>query len=78
MKEGYVLKKAKLWAKGESLEPLYSIEVDLLGEYFNIKIPKCFHHFINSKNPNCIYTTGAERTIFKTLTKIKNKLEELE
>lgn len=77
MNNEFILKNAKLWSKGEECEPLEAIDISVLGEYLDIKIPQCFHHFISSDNPNHIRITGAEKTIFKTLTKIKNRLEEL-
>ena len=70
-----IIENAKRWSKGEDCFRLKQLDVLILGETLNIRIPKSFKHFHYSDNPNHIITTGAEKSIFKTLDKIKNKLQ---
>ncbi len=44
-----IIENAKLWAKGEECLPIEPLDVLILGEVLNIKIPACFHHFVESK-----------------------------
>lgn len=69
-----IMINAILWAKGEECNPLEQLDIMMIGEYLNIKIPKCFHHFVRSENINQVMVTGAEKTIFKTLDKLKDRL----
>lgn len=62
------------WAKGEECCPIRQIDVFLLGEYLDINIPTQFYKFIESSNRNSVIVTGAEKTIYKTLDKIADKL----
>jgi len=71
-----IMDNAKRWANDEDCLPLYQLDVAILGEVLKIKIPKCFHHFHYSEGPTHIKTTGASKTIWKTLDKIRNKLKE--
>lgn len=70
-----IIENAKKWSKGEECIRLKQLDILILGEELNIRIPKSFKHFHCSTNPNDIKVTGAERTIIKTLDKIKNKLQ---
>ena len=69
-----ILENAILWAKGEECDSLTQLDILLIGEYVKVSIPKCFHHFIRSDNRDHARLTGAERTIFKTLLKLKDAL----
>lgn len=69
-----IMLNAISWAKGEECNPLDQIDIMMMGEYLNIKIPKCFHHFVRSENINKVMVTGAERTIFNTLDRLKDGL----
>lgn len=69
-----IIKNPILWAKGEECDPLTQLDILLIGEYVKVNILKCFHHFIRSDKNDCARLTGAERTIFKTLDKLKYAL----
>ena len=69
-----IIDNAKKWANNENCLPLYQLDVAILGEVLGVRIPKCFHRFHYSEEPTHIKTTGADKTIWKTLDKIRNKL----
>ncbi|HFD2033482.1 TPA: hypothetical protein ACF2DD_002059 [Clostridium perfringens] len=69
-----IIENAKLWAKGEECLSLEPLDILILGEVLNIKIPTCFHHFIRSESPTRVRASGAFKTIYKVLEKIQNKL----
>ncbi|MCC0684039.1 hypothetical protein [Clostridioides sp. ZZV14-6345] len=75
MKIEDVMRNAIEWANGKECMELYILDIFIISEYLDIKIPTCFeNNFIATKNINQITTTGAEKTIFKILDKIKIKL----
>lgn len=69
-----VLRNAISWAKGEDCLPLTQLDVCIVTEYLDLNLPQCFYHFVESDNVNDVRATGAHKTIFKVLDKIKDKL----
>lgn len=69
-----IIENALNWVKGEDCNPLEQLDIAILGEYLNIKIPKCFDNFVYSESRNNIKTYGAEKTIYKTLDKLADAL----
>lgn len=69
-----IIENALNWAKGEDCIPLEQLDVAILGEYLNVRIPKCFDKFICSESRNKVTAYGAEPTIFKTLDKLADEL----
>ena len=71
-----IIENAIEWSNDRECDPLYPIDILIIGDYLDVKIPKCFNRFIESKSRNRIRCTGAEKTIFKTLDRIAEKLKE--
>ena len=69
-----VIQNALNWAKGEKCNPLEQLDVAILGEYLSLRIPKCFDKFVYSESKNQAKVYGPEKTVFKTLDRIANKL----
>lgn len=70
-----VMRNAIEWANGKDCMELYVLDIFIISEYLDIKIPACFvNNFIATKNINQASVTGAEKTIFKILDKIKIQL----
>ena len=69
-----IIENAKRWANNEDCNPLEQLDILILGEYLKMNIPKCFEKFIYTENRNQAKVYGAEKTIFKTLDKIANKI----
>ena len=72
-----IINNAIEWANNRECLPLEQLDIVVIGEYYNIRIPKCFHNFVYSENPNHAKVCGSEKTIFKTLDKIKSTITEL-
>ena len=69
-----ILENAIEWANNRECLPLEPYDIIVLGEHYKIRIPQCFYHFICSENVNHVKTNGAEKTIFKTLDKIRKAI----
>lgn len=69
-----ILENAIDWANERDCLPLEQYDIVVLGEYYHVRIPKCFNKFVSSTNPNCIRLSGAEKTIYKTLDKIRKAI----
>ncbi|MBN3375733.1 hypothetical protein CF087_17860 [Clostridium botulinum] len=72
-----ILENAIDWANNRDCLPLEQYDIIVIGEYYKIKIPSCFHNFVCSENPNHIETYGAEKTIYKTLDKIVKHIQKV-
>lgn len=71
-----IIENALSWAKGEECDPLEQLDIAILGEYLNVRIPKCFDKFVHSESRNSVRLCGAEKTIYKTLDKLADELLE--
>lgn len=72
--ENKVLEAAKEWVHGNnSIDN--TIELAIIAEHYNVKLPACMHHFQYSDSPGAACCTGAYKTIFKVLDKLKNAIE---
>lgn len=73
----YNLESATAWVRGESVisnvEELLSI-----ADHYNINLPRYSHHFLYSENPNHLVATGAWRGLSNFLTKLANRVREVE
>lgn len=71
--EDEVIESAKEWIYGEnSIDN--QIELLMIAEYYNVRLPSCCHHFIYSDSPNDLCATGAFKTLYKVLDKLKNAI----
>ena len=71
-----IMENAILWAKGEECDPLYQLDVSVIGGYLNMNLNKCFHNFDYSENVNHVKAYSSHKTIFKQLERIQKKLLE--
>ncbi len=71
-----IIDNLKLWANGKDCDIIEQFAIAIAGEVYDISIPKAFYHFISSDNPNSCCATGAHKTIFRTLDKIKKVIVE--
>lgn len=69
-----IISNALSWARGEDCSPLEQLDVAMLGECLNIRIPKCFDKFVYSESRNRVKLYGSEKTIYKTLDKLADEL----
>lgn len=67
-----IIDSLKDWIKGESSIDGY-LELAIICEYFNIRIPKAASNFISSENPNDVKASGNMQT-FKTLFSLMDKI----
>lgn len=73
-----IIENAKLWANNEECLPIEPLDIIILGDYFKIKIPSCFHHFVRSECPTTVRASGAFKTIYKVLDKIQQALLQID
>lgn len=67
--EKIVIDSAKDWINGEaSIDN--QMELIMIADYYDVKLPACMYHFQYSNNPNHICATGAFKTIYKTMDKL--------
>ena len=66
------------WANERPCMPLEQFDIVVLGDILDMWIPKGFNNFILSKKINHALLTGAEKTILKTLDRIKEAILERE
>jgi len=71
-----IIQNAIEWANKRDCLPLEQLDIVVIADYYKIKIPSCFCNFVHSDNVNHIKTYGSEKTIFKTMDKIRNKILE--
>ena len=67
--EEFILESAKKWVNGESSID-NQVDLVMIAEKYNVKLPACMHHFRYSNNPNEVCLTGAAKTIYKTMSKL--------
>lgn len=73
-----IIDSLKDWIKGESSIDGY-LELAVICEHFNIRIPKVASNFISSENPNDVKASGNMQTfkaLFNLMDKIKLAVEE--
>lgn len=75
--ENKVIESAKGWITGgESIDN--QMELVMIAEHYNIKLPSYCYHFKYSNNPNDLCCTGAHRSLYKLLDKLKAKIIQVE
>ena len=73
-----IIDSLKDWIKGKSSIDGY-LELAIICEHFNIRIPKAASNFISSENPNDVKASGniqTFKTLFSLMDKIKMAVEE--
>lgn len=75
--EKIVLASAKDWVNGEA-DIGNQMELLMIAEHYGVKLPACMYHFQYSNDPNHVCTTGAFKTIYKTLDKLAAAIRKAE
>ena len=68
------IENATRWAEGKECDPLTILDVAIMAEYCKVNLPKSFHNFVNSRDRNSVNSTGAHKTIFKTMDKLREEI----
>lgn len=67
--ERVVIDLAKDWINGEATIG-NQMELVMIADHYGVRLPACMYHFQYSENPNHVCTTGAFKTIYKTMDKL--------